>query len=303
MQADSLFQMQNNTKALTPDNPYFLLSTEQNRTIEAHHMAQAQLGLEEQGWALFRGFEHNLDIFNQVVSNFCHKLTFDPARKFSSNMSQKVDAGTLAIGLHTENGNTPFPPHIVAFYSQKSALTGSQTTLCDGVSFYHSLPEPLQKRFSYPISVTRTLPKELWQTYVANEHPELAPGQEINFQHLQDVLNMVPGQSGKLNAQGELEYSLVVSPLQIKNGKIAFANALLGPSFNYEKPSYQFADGSYVSQSELDLLAAYAEEHTYELQWQDGDIILIDNTRIMHGRRAIEGDPKQRKLVIAMGRN
>ena len=29
--------------------------------------------------------------------------------------------------------------------------------------------------------------------------------------------------------------------------------------------------------------------------------VLIDNTRVMHGRRAIQGDPKERQLVIAMG--
>ena len=289
-------------QAVSTDNPYFLVAKIPNQTIEAHHLAQAQLGLEEQGWVLFRGFEHNLDYFNELVSSFCHKLTFDPAREFSSHMSQKVDAGTMAVGLHTENGNTPFPPELVAFYSQQSAITGSQTTLCDGVDFYESLPKNLQKRFSSPLSVRRTLPEHLWKAYVANEHPKLDSGQVINSQHLEEVLSMVPGQSGQLNAQGELDYCLTISPLQVNNGRIAFANALLGPSFNYQKPSYQFADSSYLTQSELDVLADYAEAHTYELQWQDGDMILIDNTRVMHGRRAIEGDPSQRKLVIAMGR-
>lgn len=294
--------MLNTDKTLSQNNPYFLVSTKENESIEAHHLAQAQLGLEEQGWALFRGFQHNLDGFNEIVSHFCQQVTFDPAREFTTSMSQKVDAGTQAVGLHIENGNTPFPPSLVAFYSQKSALKGSQTTLCDGVSLYESLPNSLQKRFETPIKVTRTLPETLWKAYVSNEHPNLEAGQAVTEQHLDNVLNMIPGQSGKLNEKGELDYSLQIAPLSRHNGKTAFANALLGPSFNYQKPIYHHADGSLIKQSELDLLAQYAEAHTYELNWRDGDIIIIDNTRVMHGRRAILGNPDERQLVIAMGR-
>jgi len=191
----------------------------------------------------------------------------------------------------------------VAFYSQKSALTGSQTTVCDGIALYNALPIALQQRFESSITVSRTLPEHLWKTYVANEHPKLIPGDLVTLNHLNEVINMVPGQSGKLNDNGDLDYQLTIKPLTKKKGLTAFANALLGPSFNYQPPTYHFADGCEIDQELLDELAGYAEAHTFELQWQDGDMILIDNNRIMHGRRAIEGDPKQRQLVIAMGRN
>ncbi len=303
MQTTPQHQTQHQAQKLSTHNPYFLIADEPQQAIQAHHLAQAQLGLEEQGWALFRGFHHNLDDFSQLVSSFCQTLTFDPAREFSSHMSQKVDAGTLAVGLHTENGNTPFPPDLVAFYSQKSAPSGSQTTVCDGVALYNALPTALQQRFDSSITVSRTLPEHLWKAYVANEHPRLTPGDTVSLDHLNEVINMVPGQSGKLNDKGDLDYRLTIKPLIKKHNKIAFANALLGPSFNYQAPTYHFADGSKVNQALLDQVAHYAQAHTYEMQWQDGDMILIDNNRIMHGRRAIEGNPKQRQLVIAMGRN
>lgn len=290
-------------KEIDTTNPYVVVAEHANQGLEAYHIAQAQLGLEEQGWALLRGFKHDLNVFNELVSAFCHKLTFDPAREFSSHISQKVDAGTLPVGLHIENGNTPFPPELVAFYSQKSALTGSQTTLCDGVSLYNALPEPLQKRFSTPITVTRTLPEHLWKAYIRNEHPRLASDQEVTIQHLNDVINAVPGQTARLNNKGELDYTLTIDPLLKKKGNTAFANAILGPSFNYQTPIYRHANGDKVTEEELTQIAMYAEQYTFELTWQDGDMILIDNTRVMHGRRAIEGNPNQRQLVIAMGRN
>ncbi|WP_082827934.1 MULTISPECIES: TauD/TfdA family dioxygenase [unclassified Marinomonas] len=295
--------MLNTRNKITAFNPYFLVSSKENESIKSHHLAQAQLGLEEQGWALFRGFQHNLDSFNELILHFCQQITFDPAREFTTSMSQKVDAGTQAVGLHIENGNTPFPPSLVAFYSQKSARQGSQTILCDGVSLYEALPKSIQERFDSPIRVTRTLPELLWKAYVRNEHPKLAVGQDVTRQHLEDVLKMVPGQDGALNAKRELDYSLKINPLSKHKGKTAFANALLGPSFNYQKPVYHHADGSLIEQSELDQLAEYAEAHTYELDWENGDMIIIDNTRVMHGRRAIQGNPDERQLVIAMGKS
>jgi len=35
--------------------------------------------------------------------------------------------------------------------------------------------------------------------------------------------------------------------------------------------------------------------------WQDGDVLVIDNKRIMHGRREILVPLNERKLYIAMG--
>ena len=42
-----------------------------------------------------------------------------------------------------------------------------------------------------------------------------------------------------------------------------------------------------------------AETATHEINWQDGDIAILDNTRVMHGRRAIAD--ANRNLFIGMG--
>ena len=85
----------------------------------------------------------------------------------------------------------------------------------------------------------------------------------------------------------------------MSNGK-AFANAILGPSHNYEPPVYRLDDGSVVSADEIKELRDIAETCTVEINWQDGDVAVIDNTRVMHGRRAIKD--QDRTLFIGMGR-
>lgn len=50
---------------------------------------------------------------------------------------------------------------------------------------------------------------------------------------------------------------------------------------------------------EIEQIRALAKEVTHEINWQDGDIAILDNTRVMHGRRAIAD--ANRNLFIGMG--
>lgn len=253
------------------------------------------------GWLLVRGKNCDLNDFSELMHSLCSSLTFDPARQFSSKETQKVDAGKVAVGLHIENGNTPLPPDVVAFYSQKSAIKGSQTTVCDGAALWSAFPKHLRELFNQSITVTRTLPVHLWKRYVATAlDMDEALVEEV---HLKIFLKQVPNQAGQLNEAGELRYQLTINPVLSENLslKAAFANALLGPSFNYQKPTYTFADGNNVPEDVITEIAELAEKFTQEVQWQDNDIVIIDNKRVMHGRREIIGELSERKLFIGMG--
>jgi hypothetical protein len=84
-------------------------------------------------------------------------------------------------------------------------------------------------------------------------------------------------------------------------GVPAFANTILGPSYNYQKPKFSFADGSMISEELIAELAGLCEQHTQEIEWKNGDVAIIDNKRFMHGRREILVPLEQRKLYISMG--
>jgi len=258
--------------------------------------------MQTQGYCLLRGYPTDLHQFSALLHRICQRVTFDPARNRSENAVQKVDAGTGAIGLHIENGNTPRIPQVVAFYCAGAARTGSQTTLCDGVQLLSKLDKPLQARLQQPIQVQRTLPEALWKAYLANEHPALSSPCQVTQQHLAEMLRAIPGQLATLQADGSLGYCVTINPIMTSalGGKSAFANALLGPSFNYEPPRYTFADGSPVDEDLKSSVAALAEQYTAEIAWQHGDIVIIDNHRVMHGRRAIT-DAARRELYIGMG--
>ena len=273
-----------------------------SKSIDADVIASVNNYLQSDGWALLRGFYVDMQKFSDLTTQFCKTITFDPARENSEENTQKVDAGLGPIGLHIENGNTPVCPDLVAFYCTKAAFEGSQTTICDGRKVYEAFDDALKQRWSQKMTVKRRLPEELWKRYLANEHPAISKPEEVTMDHILQFKAAVPNQDFTLNDDGSLDYTLQVNPVRpssLSNG-MAFANAILGPSHNYEAPTYTLKDGSSVSNDEIEKLREIAETCTVEINWQDGDIAIIDNTRVMHGRRAIKD--QNRQLFIGMGR-
>jgi alpha-ketoglutarate-dependent taurine dioxygenase len=49
-----------------------------------------------------------------------------------------------------------------------------------------------------------------------------------------------------------------------------------------------FADGSILPEAVWDELAWLTERLTVEVAWRAGDVLMLDNTRILHGRRRVE---------------
>ncbi len=272
------------------------------KSIDADVIASVNEYLQSDGWAILRGFDVDMQKFSDLTKQFCKTITFDPARENSEENTQKVDAGLGPIGLHIENGNTPVCPDIVAFYSTKAAFEGSQTTICDGRKVYEAFDAPLKQRWSQKMTVKRRLPEELWKRYLANEHPAISKPEEVTMDHILQFKASIPNQDFTLNEDGSLDYEIQVAPVRASSLSkgLAFANAILGPSHNYEAPTYTLEDGSNVSSGEIEKLREVAESCTVEINWQDGDIAIIDNTRVMHGRRAIKDQDRQ--LFIGMGR-
>jgi alpha-ketoglutarate-dependent taurine dioxygenase len=60
-------------------------------------------------------------------------------------------------------------------------------------------------------------------------------------------------------------------------------------------------DGSKIPQEAMDEVREVSGRLTREVEWDPGDIVMIDNTRMMHGRRAFN-DPK-REIYVRMCRS
>ena len=244
----------------------------------------------ESGTLLFRGFSGDIDTFSEFVKNNSSKVTLDPARSFHAENAQKVDAGLNAVGLHCENGNAPKLPHFIWFYCKKAAKTGSQTTFCDGRRVWAALPNETKQLFeAKKIKYSRNVPENLWRAYIAYEMPNIKSADDVTVEHLKQFSDQIDGQIFKLNEDNSVHYSFIVGAAHktLFSDDLAFANSILGPSYNYEKPTITFEDDTAISDEIIEQIKAITEQETQEIIWQDGDIVMIDNTRFMHGRREI----------------
>jgi alpha-ketoglutarate-dependent taurine dioxygenase len=252
--------------------------------------------LADTGHLLIRGFAPSVDEFNELVRRYSSRTTMDPARTSHGEAAQKVDSGHAPIGLHLENGATPFAPDLLWFHCVKAATSGSETTVCDGFRVWDALSERAKKVFrDNPVKYTRSnIPQAMWQRLAAHLTGPDADPADMTVDHLYAVSNKGADVVFTEAADGTLtyEYSVYAAHPTRVSSRIAWANSILGPSFNYEAPEIRFADGSLIPDDVIAEYTEVCEKVTEDIAWEDGDIVLIDNTRVMHGRRAIT-DPER----------
>ena len=282
------------------------LTSQASTNVSLPKTADILTDLKIHGWTLLRGYHYDVETFSQLMTQLCQTLTYDPARQNITSEAQKVDAGTHAIGLHIENGNTPMPPDIIAFFSELSAKKGSQTTICDGHAVYQALSPELKATFSQPMRISRYLPRAIWQNYVATATGR-ADADQISLNDLDTFITATTSKTLTHHVEpqtdGGVRYVLQIPAIREDNlsGQLAFANTLLGPSFNYEKPEFTLANGQHADDALINELTQLCEKYTQDIAWQNGDVVILDNKRIMHGRRQIDVPLTERKLYIAMG--
>ncbi|SLM65147.1 MULTISPECIES: TauD/TfdA family dioxygenase [Dickeya] len=253
--------------------------------------------LQTHGYLILRGFRHSIAEFSERVRSTSSRISLDPARSFDGDTAQKVDAGYDKVGLHCENGNSPFWPDLCWFYCQKAPEYGSQTTVCDGKAVFDQMTPAQRERFlSQDIVYSRRVDEKKWKTYalhaLAGEQDAPDSIETITLEHLRSVAQQDSGIRIELLDDGAIRYKFQtpaiigsrVNPQETRN----FANSIFGPSNNYEAPVITFTDGSPIPDTLLAEMDTLCENLTFDIGWQQGDIVLIDNTRVMHGRRRIE---------------
>lgn len=281
---------------------FFLLTANENRSLESLERSDLLDRLAHYGAVLLRGFETDLGKFSALVERVTPKTAIDPARAFFAKNVQLVDSGTNEIGLHCENGTTPLVPNVVWFFCERAATSGSQTTLCDGTQVWKILSaEAKTLLLGKPIRFSRNVKHDLWVKYVKHHFAHLEGPDPITQKMLDDVFGSIPGAVARINDDGSLFLSQAVFAAHptFWNNDIAFANSIFTPSHNYEAPQITFENDEEIPEWLLEECREKANHLTREIPWDSGDIILIDNTRVMHGRRRITDT--NRKLFTALG--
>lgn len=280
------------------------------------NQAELEAELSHSGSLLFRGFPidsaETFDAFSAAFgyANFTYKESLSNAvrinfteRVFTANEAPK----DVEIYLHHEMAQTPIYPSKLFFFCKAAADVGGATPLCRSDALFIELEKQapaLAKDFEEKgLKYTTRMPGEddansgqgrSWKSTLGVDSVASA---EAKLSEL--------GYSWVWQDDGSLVATTPVLPavMQLENGTKTFFNQLIAAYMGWkgvkENPAsaITFGDGSHIPKDALELVNGLAEQFTYDLQWQDGDVAIIDNYMAMHGRRPYSGERKRQVLV------
>ena len=273
-------------------------------------------GLKESGVALIRGLTmEGPDDFNRFVAAFGLPV-FSYQESLSNavriNYSDRVFTANEAppeveIYLHHEMAQTPVSPSVLFFCCISSAEQGGATPVCRS--------DQLFKAFSrrHPTWTEQLLCKGLRYVTRMPAVSDESSGQgrswcstlDVNDKHEAEQKLASMGYAYTWQANDELETLSPVLPgiVDLTNGGQSFYHQLIAAYRGWpgvrENPSsgVMFGDKTEIPMGLLESLCGMAEDYLTDLRWADGEIAIVNNRMIMHGRRPYSGSRKRRLLV------
>lgn len=251
------------------------------------------------GALLFRGFGADVAAFRGFARRFCKTAVVNesPGRQpidAAANI-HTVDGGTGAFALHPELSREPWKPDAAFFACFSAPTRGGQTTICDGVELVRALPDAVRRGLEHRrlLYIKPTWPA-LLQYWLGTPTPSdaqlAAPPPECPyyFRRLPD------GMIVRVFSRPALHRPMFVDAP-------AFGNFLLFARFNNHRPNHPVLDdGHPVPEAWLQAIKAAGDRLAVPVEWQRGDVLMLDNTRFMHGRTAII-DPGERLIATYFG--
>ncbi|WP_293975871.1 TauD/TfdA family dioxygenase [Sphingomonas sp.] len=279
--------------------PNVLIEAAAGETILDLDPATIEALFKRHGALLFRGFGADAGAFRRFAWQFCETAVFNesPGRQpiEPEHNIHTVDGGVREFALHPELSREPWKPDAAFFCCLSAPSVGGETTICDGVELVQALPEPVRRGLAGRrlIYIKPTWP-ELLAYWLGTPDPDDAqlsararPGCPYSF-------HRVHGEVVRVFSRPALHRPMFVDAP-------AFGNFLLFARFNNNVANFPVLDdGHPVPEEWLQAIRATGERLKVAVQWRPGDVVMLDNTRFMHGRNAII-DPGERLIATFFG--
>lgn len=284
------------------------------------HLTTLKDELAATGALLFRGFPvDNVHSYDRFFSSFnFNAFTYDESlsnavrvnhtpRVFTANEAP----ADVEIFLHNEMAQTPIYPRVISLFCESAAEEGGATALCRCDQLYERLSAEeaalTAKLENTGIKYTTAMPYK--------DSPETGQGRNwqgtLNVETRDEAEQKLRalGYSWRWN-QGQVllaQTAALPAVRLLDDGRRVFFNQIIAAYMGWkgvrENPSSAlcFGDDSPIPHGFLEKVVSISEELVYDLCWQDGDVALVDNNLVMHGRRPYAGDRK-RMVFVALGR-
>lgn len=272
------------------------------------------------GALLFSGFDVNVEKFEKFTNLFSDNYmdhtgggslrkvinkdgdgtilsvdySYDKKKSDFESGSQK----TFPLPLHSDRSYTKTQPPLMWFYCVQPAKEIGETILCDGVGLYEEFSSDTRNFLSKnPIKYIRNYPDGEWQLWAKSESIE---GVRRYCDENDLVLTVNPDKS----ITTESTKMAVVKPRWTEH--TAFVNSILIVQWQEDAMSsnrsiVRMHDGSRIPEDILAEIRGTSDRLTREVSWKPGQIAMVDNTRMLHGRR--EFNDRNREIYVRMARS
>jgi len=272
--------------------------------------------VDQIGAVLFRGFgidtAEKLDAVVEAYGEpgFTYEKSLSNAVRI--NLTPRVFTANEAppdvtIFMHHEMAQTPLYPSKLFFGCLLEPETGGATPICRSDWVLDRLKE------EQPELVAAFREKGVTYTNVMPAKPDPESGQGRSWKDTLSA-NTKKAAEGRLAEMGyswewQKDGSLKATTPRldairnIGGDEESFFNQLIAAFKGWEdarndpSKSVRHGDGSAIDVAALNRAIEIADELTYDLNWRTGDVVLINNFRVMHGRKPYTG---QRRVVASL---
>ncbi|HSG87933.1 MAG TPA: TauD/TfdA family dioxygenase, partial [Pseudomonadales bacterium] len=250
------------------------------------------------GALLLRGFPFSLTAFGALAARHCARFVNNESRGreqvSEDGRIQTVNLGRGHFPLHPELARVPWQPDILWFACERPAELGGETTICDGIAAARAFRPALRAHLEGSVlrhtePVTEAWCRDFLGLETLTPMALAAAGAPFAFE-----FEMVAGRLMRSYLRPMLHRPLYDDSPAYGNF-LVFSRQALG---NRTYPTY--ADGSAIEDGLVEEIAAVTNRLATPIAWQAGDILMLDNTRFMHGRNPI-GDPQHRRIYTQFG--
>lgn len=266
--------------------------------------------LERSGALLIRGASLDLAGFNRLVCAWTDEIVTVGLPKHRPSVTDDgrvslAATGTDGLFLHRELGYIPFEPTLCFFCCERPSAIDGQTTLCDGVALLDVLPTRLVALFERrPLRYRLTWNRENWTGYLQVETADAAIAKLRSEPSISQIEYRTVDYTLLGERQNEpcLVFDYTVSAIRaLPSGRLAFSNSLVSWTKMYAWTNLvrvSFDDGEPIPPGVIEEVHECAESHALLHAWARGEVLVLDNRRVMHGRKPFQGE---RTLYSAFG--
>ncbi len=277
---------------------HLTVAAEGRAPLDSVDTAQVIEGLRRFGAILFRGYSYDLESLTRFTARYCSLFVRNESGRrgavSADGTTQTVNLGQEAFPLHPELSRVPWRPDIAWFACAHPPVLGGETLICDGAAVAAALSKSTREALAgRRVTYREETPMEAFTDWLGIPPPDDA------------TLAMISADSPfRFERQGHRIFRTFSRPFlhrPLFGDGLVFANFLLFARFMLNTREYPtFEDGSIIPDEVVAEIKDVSDRLTVAHAWRRGDVLMLDNSRFLHGRNPVE-NPDAREIWTQFG--